>query len=74
MKGYATNLAATIASAGEVIAAYHDLFQVEATFRMAKTDLRARHMCASTEDSIRVHPTVVLAALVISRHSTRPPE
>ncbi len=68
LKGYVTNLAISTASAGEVIAAYHDLFQVEATFRMAKTDLRARPMFASTGDSIHAHLTVVFAALAISRH------
>ncbi|MEZ5189145.1 MAG: hypothetical protein R2723_11415 [Microbacterium sp.] len=46
--------------AAEIVAVYHDLFQVEATFRMAKTDLRARPMFASTADSIHAHLTVVL--------------
>lgn len=50
------------------MAAYHDLFQVEASFRMAKTDLRARPMFASTAESIHAHLTVVFAALAISRH------
>ncbi len=68
LKGYVTNLATTTATAAEVVAAYHDLFQVEATFRMAKTDLRARPMFASTEDSIHAHLTVVFAALAITRH------
>lgn len=68
LKGYVTNLPTTTATAGEVVAAYHDLFQVEASFRMAKTDLRARPMFASTEDSIHAHLTVVFAALAISRH------
>jgi len=68
LKGYVTNLPSTTATADEVVAAYHDLFQVEASFRMAKTDLRARPMFASTEDSIHAHLTVVFAALAISRH------
>jgi len=68
LKGYVTNLPTITASAADVVAAYHDLFQVEATFRMAKTDLRARPMFASTEDSIHAHLTVVFAALAITRH------
>ena len=68
LRGYVTNLPTTTATAREVVAAYHDLFQVEATFRMAKTDLRAKPMFASTEDSIHAHLTVVFAALAISRH------
>ncbi|QTV79991.1 hypothetical protein [Microbacterium sp. NIBRBAC000506063] len=35
---------------------------------MAKTDLRARPMFASTADSIHAHLTVVFCALAISRH------
>ena len=68
LKGYVTNLSTTTATATEVVAAYHDLFQVETTFRMAKTDLRARPMFASTADSIHAHLTVVFCALAISRH------
>ena len=30
--------------AGEVISSYHDLWHVEQSFRMSKTDLRARPM------------------------------
>ncbi|HKP07794.1 MAG TPA: hypothetical protein VJU58_11140 [Microbacterium sp.] len=62
-EGLRHHLATTTASAGQVVAAYHDLFQVEASFRMAKTDLRARPMFAPTEDSIHAHLTVVLALL-----------
>ncbi|MFV0319232.1 MAG: IS1634 family transposase [Microbacterium sp.] len=68
LKGYVTNLTVAAAAARDVVAAYHDLFQVEATFRMAKTDLRARPMFASTADSINAHLTVVFTALAISRH------
>lgn len=68
LKGYVTNLGTAKMTAAEVVAAYHDLFQVEASFRMAKTDLRARPMFASTAESIHAHLTVVFAALAISRH------
>lgn len=68
LKGYVTNLTTAKVPAAEVVAAYHDLFQVEASFRMAKTDLRARPMFASTAGSIHVHLTIVFAALAISRH------
>ena len=44
LKGYVTNLPATLMPAGEVIASYHELWHVEASFRMSKTDLRARPM------------------------------
>ena len=51
---------------GEVIASYHDLWHVEASFRMSKTDLRARPMFARTEDAIEAHLTIVFAALAVS--------
>jgi transposase len=50
-----------------VIAYYHQLFQVEAAFRMAKSDLRARPIFHRKRDSIDAHLTIVLAALAISR-------
>jgi hypothetical protein len=42
LKGYVTNIPATLMPAGEVIGSYHDLWHVEQSFRMSKTDLRAR--------------------------------
>lgn len=51
-----------------VISACHDLWQVERSFRMAKTDLRARPMFHRERDSIEAHLTIVFAALAISRH------
>src|SRR5699024_7081388 len=40
LKGYVSNIPATMMSASEVIGSYHDLWHVEASFRMSKTDLR----------------------------------
>jgi transposase len=51
-----------------VIAAYHNLWQVERSFRMAKTDLRARPIFHRQRDSIEAHLTIVFAALAISRY------
>ena len=44
LKGYVTNVAAKVMPAAEVIAKYHDLWHVEKSFRMSKTDLDARPM------------------------------
>jgi hypothetical protein len=49
-----------------VIASYHDLWHVEQSFRMSKTD-RARPMFARTRDAIAAHLTIVLTALAVSR-------
>jgi hypothetical protein len=65
VKGYVTNL--DIADE-QVIAYYHQLFQVEATFRMAKSDLKARPIYHRKRDAIEAHLTIVLAALTISRN------
>jgi transposase len=50
-----------------VIGAYHQLFQIEKSFRMAKSDLQARPVYHRTRDSIEAHLTIVLAALAVSR-------
>ena len=42
LKGYVTNIPATLMPAAEVMSSYHDLWHVEQSFRMAKTDLAAR--------------------------------
>ena len=71
MKGYVTNLRAcpdgTPVTAEFVIGAYHQLFQIEKSFRMAKSDLQARPIYHRTRDSIEAHLTIVFAALAVSR-------
>lgn len=52
---------------GEIIAKYHELWHVEQSFRMSKTDLRARPIFHRTRDAIEAHLTVVFAALAVSR-------
>jgi transposase len=64
IKGYVTNLDITDQ---EVIACYHQLFQVEKTFRMAKSDLKAQPIYHHKRDAIEAHLTIVLAALAISK-------
>lgn len=68
LKGYVTSLPAEQRSGAEVIAAYHDLYKVEASFRMVKSDLRARPIFHHERDAIEAHLTVVFAALAVSRH------
>lgn len=67
LKGYVTNIDAALVPATEVIASYHNLWQVEASFRMSKSDLAARPMFAHTRDAIEAHLTIVFTALAISR-------
>lgn len=68
LKGYVTNIPSIVLDGAGVVAAYHQLFQVEASFRMAKTDLRARPMFHHERDSIDAHLTIVFCALAISRY------
>jgi len=68
VKGYVTNLDIPDE---QVIAYYHQLFQVEATFRMAKSDLRARPIFHQTREAIEAHLTIVFAALAISKNIER---
>ena len=67
LKGYVTNIDASLMPAAEVIASYHDLWHVEASFRMSKSDLAARPMFARTRDTIEAHLTIVFTALAVSR-------
>jgi len=64
IKGYVTNLNLT---SQEIINAYHQLFEVEASFRMAKSDLKARPIFLHKRDAIEAHMTIVFASLAISR-------
>lgn len=66
-KGYVTNLKPEQASGAQVITAYHDLYQVERSFRMSKTDLRGRPIFHRKKDSILAHLSIVFTALAISR-------
>lgn len=64
IKGYVTNLDLP---GEQIISYYRQLFQVEASFRMAKSDFKARPIFHRKRDSIEAHLTVVLAALAVGR-------
>lgn len=64
VKGYVTNLSVPDE---QVIASYHQLWHVEQSFRMSKSDLKARPIFLQKRDSIEAHLTVVLAALAIGK-------
>jgi hypothetical protein len=64
IKGYITNLDGPDV---QVISAYHQLWHVEKSFRMSKSDLKARPVFLHKRDSIEAHLTIVLAALAVSK-------
>lgn len=71
LKGYVTNLKArldgTSVTADLVISAYHQLWQIEKSFRMSEHDLQTRPIYDRKRDSIEAHLTIVFAALAITR-------
>lgn len=64
-KGYITNLETPTPQF--VISAYHQLWQVDKSFRMSKSDLKARPIYHHKRDSIEAHLTIVFAALAVTR-------
>jgi hypothetical protein len=69
LKGYVTNIDPDVLTGDHVVTAYHDLYQVERSFRMTKTDLAARPVFHRLRDSIEAHLTIVFAALAVSREA-----
>ncbi|WP_442903734.1 IS1634 family transposase [Gordonia sp. Z-3] len=64
-KAYATNI--TAPTPEFVIGSYHQLWRIEKSFRMSKSDLAARPIFHRTRDSIDAHLTIVFAALAVTR-------
>ncbi|GAA1485413.1 hypothetical protein GCM10009625_22170 [Brachybacterium fresconis] len=67
LKGYVTNIPADVMPPAEVLSSYHDLWQVEQSFRMSKSDLQARPMFHRQREAIEAHLTIVFTALAIAR-------
>lgn len=68
LKGYVTNISPHVLDGGAVVATYHDLWQFEKSFLMAKSDIRARPILHHQRDSIEAHLTIVFCALAMARH------
>jgi transposase len=69
IKGYYTNLKETDVSNTEVISRYHDLWHVEAAFRMSKHDLATRPIFHHAEDAVRAHVLICFVALVLGTYA-----
>jgi hypothetical protein len=69
LKGYVSNIPVTVMPPDEVISCYHDLWHVEQSFRMSKTDLAARPMFVRKRDAIEAHLTIVFTALAVAREA-----
>ena len=64
LRGYITN---TALSVEDVVARYGNLWQVEKSFRMSKTDLKARPALHYKRQRIIAHLTICVAALAVLR-------
>ncbi len=67
LKGYVTNIPITAMPGQEVIDAYHDLWNIEQSFRMSKHDLKARSIFHHQAETIEAHLAIVFTALAIAR-------
>lgn len=68
IKGYYTNIPIEDMDNAAIIARYHDLWHVEAAFRMSKTDLATRPIFHYKEDAIKAHMLICFVALALGRH------
>lgn len=68
IKGYVTNISRKVMSDEEVIAHYRNLWHVEQTFRMAKSDLEMRPIFHHTDDAIRAHVLLCVVTLAVQKH------
>jgi transposase len=68
IKGYYTNLEASVADNNTIIARYHDLYKIEQAFRISKNDLQTRPIFHFKEQPIKLHILICFMALVVSKH------
>ncbi|OGV02086.1 MAG: hypothetical protein A2330_00925 [Ignavibacteria bacterium RIFOXYB2_FULL_36_7] len=68
MKGYYTNVSETVFSDKEIIDRYHDLWHVEHSFRIAKSDLASRPIFHYSEQAIASHILICFTALMIAKY------
>jgi transposase len=68
MKGYYTNIASTILSNQDIITRYHDLWHVEQTFQIAKSDLASRPVFHHKNQAVRSHILICFTALMFSKY------
>ena len=68
VKGYYTNLEASVADNKTIIERYHELYKIEQAFRISKSDLQTRPIFHFKEQPIKLHILICFMALVISKH------
>ncbi|MCC7523174.1 MAG: transposase, partial [Chitinophagaceae bacterium] len=68
IKGYYTNLEESVANDKTIIERYHELYKIEQTFRVSKSDLQTRPIFHFKEEPIKLHLLICFMALVVSKH------
>ncbi len=68
IKGYYTNMDASIADNKMIMERYHELYKVEQAFRISKNDLQTRPIFHFKEQPIKLHILICFIALVASKH------
>jgi transposase len=68
IKGYYTNLEASVADDKTIIERYHELYKIEQAFRISKNDLQTRPIFHFKEQPNKLHILICFMALVISKH------
>jgi transposase len=68
IKGYYTNLEASVADNKTIIERYHELYKIEQAFRISKNDLQTRPIFHFKEQPIKLHILICFIALVVSKH------
>jgi hypothetical protein len=68
IKGYCTNIPEKELSNEKIISHYHNLWRIEQSFRMSKSDLQTRPIFHRKEDAIRSHVLICFVALIIEKY------
>lgn len=67
IKGYCTNIPTDDLTNEQVVDYYHNLWRVEQTFRMSKTDLKTRPIFHYRHDAVRAHVLLCFMGLMIGK-------
>jgi len=68
IKGYCTNIPESEISNQEIIDRYGDLWRIEQSFRMTKSDLQTRPIFHRQEQAIQAHVLICFTALIIEKY------
>ncbi len=68
IKGYCTDIPESQLSNQDVIVRYHNLWRVEQSFRMSKSDLQTRPIFHYKENAIRSHILICFTALIMEKY------